>query len=50
MHRAQLHGRVVSSGMAVQNSKNPSGPAPTFPSDAWTAFVTAVKTDELPGA
>ncbi|MFE6052895.1 DUF397 domain-containing protein [Kitasatospora sp. NPDC056446] len=32
----------------VRDSKDPSGPALVFPTDAWTAFVTAIKADELP--
>ncbi|WP_459649399.1 DUF397 domain-containing protein [Kitasatospora sp. Ki12] len=32
----------------VRDSKDPSGPALAFPTDAWTAFVTAIKTSELP--
>ncbi|MFE5584598.1 DUF397 domain-containing protein [Kitasatospora sp. NPDC056531] len=34
----------------VRDSKDPSGPALVFPTDAWTAFVTAIKTGELPNA
>ncbi len=37
-----------SSIVPVRNSKDPSGPALVFPTDAWTAFVTAIKTGELP--
>ncbi|MEU9041005.1 MULTISPECIES: DUF397 domain-containing protein [unclassified Kitasatospora] len=43
-------GRVVSSGMAVRDSKDPHGPALAFPADAWTAFITAIKAGNLPGA
>ncbi|WP_030059688.1 MULTISPECIES: DUF397 domain-containing protein [Streptomyces] len=43
-------GHVVTSGMAVRDSKDPNGPALTFPADAWTAFVTAIKSGELPNA
>ncbi|MFE4519085.1 DUF397 domain-containing protein [Kitasatospora sp. NPDC056783] len=32
----------------VRDSKDPSGPALTFPTGAWTAFITAIKTGELP--
>ncbi|MGW2872933.1 MULTISPECIES: DUF397 domain-containing protein [unclassified Kitasatospora] len=39
---------VASSGMAVRDSKDPNGPALAFPTDTWTAFVTALKTGELP--
>ncbi|KOV26625.1 hypothetical protein ADK60_20775 [Streptomyces sp. XY431] len=31
----------------VRDSKNPAGPALLFPTDAWRAFVTAVKQDEF---
>ncbi|MBV2156722.1 DUF397 domain-containing protein [Kitasatospora sp. SUK 42] len=34
----------------VRDSKDPSGPALVFPTDAWTAFVTAIRTGELPTA
>ncbi|MFJ9445919.1 DUF397 domain-containing protein [Kitasatospora sp. NPDC101235] len=41
-------GLVVSSGgVAVRDSKDPQGPALAFPTDAWTAFITAIKTGEL---
>ncbi|MFG3228827.1 DUF397 domain-containing protein [Kitasatospora sp. NPDC048194] len=32
----------------VRDSKDPSGPALAFPTDAWTAFIAAIKADELP--
>ena len=32
----------------VRDSKDPSGPALTFTPAAWSAFVTAVRTGELP--
>ncbi|MFI9320846.1 DUF397 domain-containing protein [Kitasatospora aureofaciens] len=32
----------------VRDSKDPHGPALSFPADAWTAFITAIKTGELP--
>ena len=32
----------------VRDSKDPAGPALTFDPAAWTAFVTAVKTGDLP--
>ncbi|MFJ8477936.1 DUF397 domain-containing protein [Kitasatospora sp. NPDC094011] len=32
----------------VRDSKDPNGPAFTFPADAWTAFIDAIKTNELP--
>ncbi|MER7584376.1 DUF397 domain-containing protein [Kitasatospora sp. NPDC097691] len=42
----------VSDGFAsivpVRDSKDTSGPALVFPAAAWTAFITAVKTGELP--
>ncbi|WP_327297103.1 MULTISPECIES: DUF397 domain-containing protein [unclassified Streptomyces] len=31
----------------VRDSKNPHGPALSFPSDDWTAFVSAVKGGHL---
>ncbi|KJS58114.1 DUF397 domain-containing protein [Streptomyces rubellomurinus] len=41
-------GRVVSSGMAVRDSKDPNGPALLFPAAAWSSFVTSIKTGEFP--
>ncbi|MFJ9444490.1 DUF397 domain-containing protein [Kitasatospora sp. NPDC101235] len=35
--------------MPVRDSKDPSGPALLFPSAAWQAFVTAVRTGEFDG-
>ncbi|WP_121177598.1 DUF397 domain-containing protein [Streptomyces sp. 1114.5] len=32
------------------DSKDPNGPALVFPTDAWTAFVAAIKAGELPTA
>jgi hypothetical protein len=32
----------------VRDSKDPAGPALVFPAAAWTAFVDAVKSGELP--
>ncbi|MEW5656459.1 DUF397 domain-containing protein [Streptomyces sp. NPDC003314] len=32
-------------GVPVRDSKSPHGPALLFPIDAWSSFVTAVKTD-----
>jgi hypothetical protein len=32
----------------VRDSKNPTGPELTFPSTAFTTFVTAVKANEFP--
>ncbi|MET8622755.1 DUF397 domain-containing protein [Kitasatospora sp. NPDC004669] len=34
----------------VRDSKDPNGPALTFPVNAWTAFVTAIKAGEIPNA
>ncbi|MEV7023449.1 DUF397 domain-containing protein [Kitasatospora sp. NPDC093558] len=34
----------------VRDSKDPSGPALLFPASAWSAFVTAIKSNELPSA
>ncbi|MGW2253381.1 DUF397 domain-containing protein [Kitasatospora sp. NPDC001660] len=34
--------------MAVRDSKEPSGPTLAFSADAWAAFVTAIKTEEIP--
>ncbi|WP_369192462.1 DUF397 domain-containing protein [Streptomyces sp. R08] len=31
----------------VRDSKNPEGPALTLPASAWSAFVVAVRRDEL---
>ncbi|MDY0815678.1 DUF397 domain-containing protein [Kitasatospora purpeofusca] len=31
----------------VRDSKDPSGPALLFPSDAWRSFVAAVQADEF---
>jgi hypothetical protein len=41
---------VTRGGMAVRDSKDPSGPVLVFPADAWSTFVTAVKTGDLPTA
>ncbi len=32
----------------VRDSKDPQGPALVFTADAWTAFISAVKTGDLP--
>jgi len=32
----------------VRDSKDPEGPALVFPAAAWTAFLDAVKSGELP--
>ncbi|MGW2374129.1 MULTISPECIES: DUF397 domain-containing protein [Kitasatospora] len=34
----------------VRDSKDPDGPALSFPANAWAAFVAAIKTGELPSA
>jgi hypothetical protein len=34
----------------VRDSKDPQGPALVFPAEAWNAFVTAVRSGELPTA
>ncbi|MEV0323327.1 DUF397 domain-containing protein [Streptomyces sp. NPDC050658] len=34
----------------VRDSKNPTGPAVVFASPAWTAFITALRTDAAPDA
>ncbi|MER7672450.1 Scr1 family TA system antitoxin-like transcriptional regulator [Kitasatospora sp. NPDC096128] len=41
-------GSILAGGMAVRDSKDPSGPALAFPADAWRGFITALKTGELP--
>ncbi|MCX4747830.1 DUF397 domain-containing protein [Kitasatospora sp. NBC_01287] len=33
----------------VRDSKDPAGPALDFPAPAWSAFVAALRTGELPG-
>ncbi|KJS52266.1 regulatory protein [Streptomyces rubellomurinus subsp. indigoferus] len=32
----------------VRDSKDPNGPALVFPADAWTTFITSIKTGEFP--
>ncbi|WP_431042853.1 DUF397 domain-containing protein [Streptomyces sp. P1-3] len=32
----------------VRDSKDPHGPALTFPADAWSAFLSAIKRGEFP--
>ncbi|MFD4660476.1 DUF397 domain-containing protein [Kitasatospora sp. NPDC058444] len=32
----------------VRDSKDPSGPALVFPAAAWSAFIAAIKTSEIP--
>ncbi|MGW2540277.1 DUF397 domain-containing protein [Kitasatospora sp. NPDC001574] len=41
-------GRVVAGGMAVRDSKDPSGPALVFAGDAWVEFVAALRAGEFP--
>jgi uncharacterized protein DUF397 len=31
----------------VRDSKNPHGPALVFPKDAWTAFISGIKTGDI---
>ncbi|MFF7995684.1 DUF397 domain-containing protein [Kitasatospora xanthocidica] len=40
-------GRSVPGGMAVRDSKDPSGPTLQFTAEAWAAFVGGVKAGEL---
>ncbi|MEV6668877.1 DUF397 domain-containing protein [Streptomyces sp. NPDC051162] len=41
---------VVTSGtVPVRDSKDPNGPVLTFPSGAWSSFVTGVKDASEPG-
>lgn len=40
---AQTHGTVP-----VRDSKNPLGPALSFPADGWSSFVSALICDEFP--
>ena len=37
----------VREGTAVRDSKNPAGPVLRFSSDAWSAFVSAVKSGSI---
>ena len=39
---------TVSGAAPVRDSKDPSGPALAFTPAAWSAFVAAVRTGELP--
>jgi hypothetical protein len=42
---------IASHGVVpVRDSKDPNGPALTFPTATWTAFVTSVKSGEFPTA
>jgi hypothetical protein len=34
--------------MPVRDSKDPQGPSLVFPAEAWSAFVSAVRSGELP--
>ena len=38
----------ITGAVPVRDSKDPKGPALVFPAAAWTAFVDAVKSGELP--
>jgi Domain of unknown function (DUF397) len=42
-------GEGIANVTPVRDSKDPHGPALVFANDAWTAFVSAVRTDEFPG-
>lgn len=42
-------GAGVPSVVPVRDSKDPHGPALTFESAAWNAFITAVKAGEIRG-
>ncbi|MGI5349753.1 DUF397 domain-containing protein [Streptomyces sp. CA-250714] len=45
---ACIEGARLSAGvMAVRDSKQPDGPAFTFRADAWSAFLTSVKSGAL---
>jgi hypothetical protein len=40
---------IASNGVVpVRDSKDPNGPTLTFPTTTWTAFVTALKSGDLP--
>lgn len=39
---------AVQGTVPVRDSKNPHGPALAFTPTAWTAFITAIRTGELP--
>ncbi|MER7767515.1 DUF397 domain-containing protein [Kitasatospora sp. NPDC096140] len=43
-------GHITVGGMAVRDSKDPNGPTLAFLTDAWTAFLTAIKTGDIPSA
>lgn len=38
---------VLIPGAAVRDSKDRSGPVLAFPTESWTSFVAAVRTDAL---
>ncbi|PWI41379.1 DUF397 domain-containing protein [Streptomyces sp. ICBB 8177] len=40
---------AASGVVPVRDSKNPSGPALLFSTHAWSSFIAAVKSGELPG-
>ena len=43
----EVAGNAPAPVVPVRDSKNPEGPALTFPASAWSAFVVAVRRDEL---
>ncbi|SHL25794.1 DUF397 domain-containing protein [Actinacidiphila paucisporea] len=40
---------VVDGSVAVRDSKDPAGPALTFTSEAWTAFVAGIRSGDFSG-
>ncbi|WP_433889095.1 DUF397 domain-containing protein [Streptomyces sp. CA-111067] len=42
--------RLTDDSMAVRDSKDPQGPALTFPPEAWRAFASAARRGEFPTA
>ncbi|MER7671103.1 DUF397 domain-containing protein [Kitasatospora sp. NPDC096128] len=44
----EVAGNLVASGaVPVRDSKDPEGPSLVFPADAWSAFVSAVRSGEF---
>ena len=41
-------GDGLADAIPVRDSKDPAGPALVFEAAAWTAFVTAIRSNELP--
>ncbi|MDH6139588.1 hypothetical protein P3T35_001588 [Kitasatospora sp. GP30] len=39
---------LTAHAVPVRDSKDPEGPALTFPQTSWTAFVNSIKAGELP--